>query len=129
VPQSEKQQENNMRPFSLEEALAGAPVQTRDGRTVAQLVKFDFSFGPARLAGVIDDHRVGVWLADGLDCTFGNSQNDLLMAPVKKMGWIARFGYAHCSKSYVVGQVHESEDEAKAYQPDAISYHPIEMEE
>jgi hypothetical protein len=41
VPQSEKQQENNMKPFSLEEALAGSPVCTRDGRTVTQLVKFD----------------------------------------------------------------------------------------
>jgi hypothetical protein len=118
-----------MREFNIEEALAGHPVQTRDGRPVAQLVKFDFSFGPVRLAGVIDDHRVGVWLADGLDCTFGNSQSDLLMAPVKKTGWVARFRYGHCSDSYVDGVIYGSEEVVKAAEPNAASYHQIEWEE
>jgi hypothetical protein len=118
-----------MREFNIEAALAGHPVQTRDGRPVAQLVKFDFSFGPVRLAGVIDDHRVGVWLADGLDCTFGDSQSDLLMAPVKKTGWIARYGYPHCSKSYVAGVIFGSEEDVEEAEPDASSYHEISWEE
>jgi hypothetical protein len=112
-----------MKPFDLEAALAGAPVQTRDGRPVTQLVKFDFSFGPVRLAGVIDDHRVGVWLADGLDCTFGNSQSDLLMAPVKKTGWVARYEYKFCRGPYV------SEEDVKAAEPHALRYHEITWEE
>jgi len=118
-----------MREFNLEEALAGAPVQTRDGRPVTQLVKFNFSFGPVRLAGVIDDHRVGVWLADGLDCTFGDSPSDLLMAPVKKTGWVARFRYGHCSGSYVDGVIYGSEEDVKAAEPNALSYHEISWEE
>jgi hypothetical protein len=118
-----------MKLFSLEEALAGAPVQTRDGRPVTQLVKFDFSFGPVRLAGVIDDHRVGVWLADGLDCTFGNSQSDLLMAPVKKTGWIARYMYGHGNGFYINGVIFDSEEDVKAAEPNASSYHEISWEE
>jgi hypothetical protein len=118
-----------MREFNIEAALAGHPVKTRDGRTVTQLVKFDFSFGPVRLAGVIDDHRVGVWLADGLDCTFGNSQNDLLMAPVKKTGWIARYRYPRKEGYYASIRIYDSKEEAEHEEPDAISYHPIEMEE
>jgi hypothetical protein len=121
-----------MREFNIEAALAGHPVQTRDGRPVAQLVKFDFSFGPVRLAGVIDDHRVGVWLADGLDCTFGNSQNDLLMAPVKKTGWVARYKY-HTGRAYIGhksdGMVYDTEKFAKLANPEALSYHQIEWEE
>ena len=113
-----------MKPFNLEAALAGHPVQTRDGRPVAQLVKFDFSFGPVRLAGVIDDHRVGVWLADGLDCIFGNSQNDLLMAPIKKTGWVARVLGGGVSSF-----IYDTEEHARWSGSHALSYHEISWEE
>jgi len=120
-----------MKPFSLEEALAGAPVQTRDGRPVTQLVKFDFSFGPVRLAGVVDDRRVGVWMADGLDCICCNSQSDLLMAPVKKTGWVARYRYRYIQSNgaCISGVIFDSEDAAKAGEPNASSYHEISWEE
>ena len=117
-----------MREFNLEQAIAGAPVQTRDGRPVTQLVKFDFSFGPVRLAGVIDDHRVGVWLADGLDCTFGNSQSDLLMATVKKTGWVAR--YAHDDgTTYINTTIFKDKATCVDICGDALSFHQIEWEE
>ena len=118
-----------MRTFNLEEALSGAPVCTGDGRTVTQLVKFDLSFGPVRLAGVIDDHRVGVWLADGLDCTFGNSQNDLHMAPVKKTGWIARYRYPREEGYYASIRIYDSKEEVADAEPRAIEYHEIPWEE
>jgi hypothetical protein len=119
-----------MKPFDLEQALAGAPVCTREGKPVTQLTKFDLpEKGVVRLVGVTSGRHIERWYPNGSYEFHDHSQNDLLMTPVKKVGWIARFGYPHCSKSYVVGQVHESEEDAKAYQPDAAGYHEISWEE
>ena len=116
-----------MKPFNLEAALAGHPVQTRDGRTVTQLVKFD-AVSPRPLIGVVDG-TIYAWPANGVLEPGITHHDDLIMAPVKKTGWIARFGYPHCSKSYVVGQVYDSEEDAKAMHPRAAGYHQIELEE
>jgi hypothetical protein len=118
-----------MKLFDLEEALAGAPVCTRDGRPVEQLAKFDVSSSFVRVAGVMNYHHVGIWSAGGLDCIFGDSQNDLFMAPVKKTGWIARHRYSQVNGSYIGGFIFDSEDGAKAGEPNASSYHQIEWEE
>jgi len=53
-----------MKLFSLEEALAGSPVCTRDGRTVTQLVKFD-AVSPRPLIGVVDG-TIYAWHANGV---------------------------------------------------------------
>lgn len=109
-----------MKPFNLEQALAGQPVCTRDGREVTQLVKFDV-ISAFNIGGVLDRdfHR---WKQDGaFDCF--RCEHDLFMAPIKKTGWVARYG-----NDYVWG-VFESESEAFLKAPGALSYHEITWEE
>ena len=68
-----------MKPFDLEAALAGAPVVTRSGKPVTQLVKFDAIRSPFNLFGVVDG-EVYSWGESG--------GYDLFMATVKREGWI-----------------------------------------
>lgn len=109
-----------MKPFNLEAALAGAPVCTRDGRPVTQLVKFDV-ISAFNIGGVLDRdfHR---WKQDGaFDCF--RCEHDLFMAPIKKTGWVARLGGMRCIGLF------GSEGQAKELYPEALSYHQIEWEE
>ena len=107
-----------MREFNLEQALAGHPVCTRDGRPVTQLVKFDVNEGYL-LCGVID----GEFYRWGDDGTWGMDALDLFMAPTKKTGWVARY-----NNDYVWG-VYKDESEALVKAPGALSYHEITWEE
>ena len=107
-----------MREFNLEQALAGHPVCTRDGRPVTQLVKFDVNEGYL-LCGVID----GEFYRWGDDGTWGMDALDLFMAPVKKTGWVARYA------DFVSGQILKTEIESKDAYPGALSYHEIAWEE
>jgi hypothetical protein len=117
-----------MRPFSLEEALAGAPVQTRDGRPVTQLTNFSVT-SDYSLIGVIEGEFYK-WMRDGGHLSsYVESERDLFMAPIKKTGWVARFRYGHCSGSYVDGVIYGSEEDVKAAEPNALSYHEISWEE
>jgi hypothetical protein len=85
-----------VKPFDLEAALAGASVQTRDGRPVTQLVKFDVPqteyplIGTEYpLIGVVDDN-VNFWTLDGRFFASSEvSMNDLFMALEKKEAWDA----------------------------------------
>ena len=43
-----------MKPFNLQEALAGKPVVTRDGRKVEQLFYFDKAENEFKLRAVVD---------------------------------------------------------------------------
>jgi hypothetical protein len=76
-----------MKPFNLEEALAGKPVVTRAGKPVTQLTLFNSS-NNYPLHGVIDGY-IEAWTQQG---NFNDSQarsgNDLFMVPVKRDGWI-----------------------------------------
>jgi len=116
-----------MKPFSLEEALAGSPVCTRDGRTVTQLVKFD-AVSPRPLIGVVDG-TIYAWPANGVLEPGITHHDDLIMAPIIRKGWIARYRYPYCSKSYVAGVIFGSEEEVKAAEPHALRYLEISWEE
>ena len=111
-----------MRPFNLEAALAGAPVQTRDGRPVTQLVKFDCD-DRFCIAGVVS-RLLYLWDEDGTPYHIGVDEGrHLCMAPVKKTGWVARYEYKFCRGPYV------SEEDVKAAEPHALRYHEITWEE
>lgn len=84
--------ENKMKPFNLQEALAGKPVVTRDGRKV-QDIRHLPSAKPYSVVGVVDDGisdnpstytRDGVFSIHELD----GSAADLFMASQKREGWI-----------------------------------------
>jgi len=113
-----------MKPFDLEQALAGAPVCTREGKPVTQLTKFDLpEKGVVILVGVTSGRHIERWYPNGSYEFNDHSRLDLFMAPVRKTGWLAMFEHRFCKGPYV------SEEEAKAAEPHALRYHEISWEE
>ena len=83
-----------MKPFNLQEALAGKPVVTRDGRKVTQLHLFECD-AKFVLYGVIE----GIVNATGFRKDGGWSVSeptklDLFMASVEKTVWVNLYTYA-----------------------------------
>lgn len=91
--------------FNLEQALAGRPVVTRDGRSVMQLVKFDCVDDAGKVYGVVDC-KVYVFTSNGEYLHDSGSCLDLFMTPEKK--WVNLYwneeqgrlvpGYTYLSK-------------------------------
>lgn len=76
-----------MKPFNLQEAMAGKPVQTRDGREVTQL-KFFEDVNINLIIGVVAKN-IWTWNMEGQsDSLSGESNNDLFMALEKKSIWV-----------------------------------------
>lgn len=89
------------KPFDLQEALAGKPVETVSGKPVTQLKTFELADGGRCLFGVINDN-VWSWFSNG---TYGwnaviDAPNDLRMTTVKKVYfynmWSRKGGYWSC---------------------------------
>ena len=77
-----------MKKFNLEEALAGKPVITRDGKEATQLVLFK-TVGKYPLLCVADEELLS-YTKEGNHVMSGmESSYDLFMKPTKKSGWIA----------------------------------------
>ena len=81
---------NNLKSFDLEAAKVGKPVCTRDGRK-ARIICFDridkFSHIVALITNL--DGREIIWgYEDSGACSNDNKNNDLMMLPEKKEGWI-----------------------------------------
>jgi hypothetical protein len=118
-----------MREFNLEQAVAGAPVQTRDGRPVTQLIKFDSS-DIYPLSGVVDE-AVLTWTTNGIYSTEKDNRHDIFMATAnaKKTGWIARYKFPKDENCCFSNLPYPTEEAAKAIHPDAVGYHEISWEE
>jgi len=94
--------------FNLEKAMAGKPVQTRDGRAVTQL-KFFEDVNLNLIVGVVSKN-IWSWDINGqLDSLRGDSDKDLFMAPEKKSVWV---------------NVYESEDNTDEFQVYTSRLHP-----
>lgn len=118
-----------MKPFNLEAALAGAPVVTRDGRKVTQLVKFDCT-DTYVLYGVVTD-TVHLWTVDGrFNMSCEKNGHDLFMATVKKTGLAVSYRYKD-EDARMSTTIFETEEQAKEFFMDCESYrlHKIEWEE
>lgn len=76
-----------MKPFNLEEALAGKPVITRDGREVTQLTKFDTNYEKYTLYGVVNNIILR-WANDGIFCLNEINKADLFMKSQKRSIWV-----------------------------------------
>ena len=77
-----------MKPFNLEQALAGAPVITREGTEVIRLFTVPEANPEHRLVAVFDNGGVITSYEDGRYHVAQDYYNDLFMAPTKKEGWI-----------------------------------------
>jgi len=80
-----------MKPFNLEEALAGKPVITRDGRKVTQLTKLD-NKNDFCIVGVVDN-GIEIWNLKGEYDGFPDSKFDLFMKTEKKSIWVNVYEY------------------------------------
>ncbi len=112
-----------MKSFDLESALKGAPVMTRTGKEVTQLARFDTHSG-IRLHGVREG-CIAEWYEDGTTTSGARDVvYDLLMAPVKKTGWVARY-----PNNTMGNGMSDTEAGCKIINPGAASFHKIEWEE
>jgi hypothetical protein len=117
-----------MKPFDLSAAVAGAPVQTRDGRPVTQLTHFSVT-SDYSLVGVIEGEFYKWMRNGGYSSSYVESERDLFMAPIIRTGWIARYRCPRKEGYYASIRIYDSKEEVEHEEPDAIEYHPIEMEE
>lgn len=103
----------NLREFNLEAAKAGKPVCTRDGRKV-RIICFDKK-GCKRIVALVQaDNELEVlfdYYSDGREFHSDTTDNDLMMLPEKKEGWVNIYN-ADTTFYYVDGRVFETKDEA-----------------
>jgi len=78
-----------MKPFNLEQALAGAPVITRDGTKVIRLIELPEAKPQSRLVAVLEDGETATFNEGGRYYSMRDSSLDLFMAPSKKEVYIA----------------------------------------
>lgn len=136
APPLPKTEPKSMKPFDLEKAKTGAPVQTRDGRA-ARIICFDRKGNNFSVVALVTD-------PDGKEYTHGytskggyllnrKSDFDLFMAPVKREGWVniyrsAPGGAQDCYPQPIIFNTRE-EAIAAVYQPSIRATTRIEWEE
>lgn len=98
-----------MKPFNLQEALAGKSVQTRDGRPV-KIAGYNQEAKFCKLIGWINNEIVCSWDDNGNYSSYTASTNDLFMIPEKREVWVCywRHGnYTGVSHAYTEQAVKE----------------------
>lgn len=105
---------SNLKPFNLEEAKAGKPVCTRDGRR-ARIICFDCKDKDYPIIALIEKNNtenIQTYSTKGETITNEEWDKDLMMLPEKKEGWIIK------PKDYQVYQYKEEAEEVynKTYQ-------------
>jgi len=117
-----------MKPFNLEEAKAGKPVQTRDGRSV-RIICFDKLGGNYPIIALLDKggEEIVTYTYEGkLRRAGGDHEYDLFMVPKKNKGWINIY------PNNVIGstRIYETREKALIEQTsNAITCVEIEWEE
>lgn len=99
-----------MKPFDLELAKQGIPVQTRDGRP-ARIICYNKK-GVFPIVALIDcgGEEVVCYSVDGKR---NIPDDDLVMAPIKKEGWMNIYHRSMGMKGGCI--IHESEEKAKKH--------------
>ena len=77
-----------MKPFNLADALAGKPVMTQDGVKVVRIFYAEEAYENSKVICVLETGLVISHYKDGRYSADRKSDNDLVMAPQKKEGWI-----------------------------------------
>ena len=87
---SEEKKKLNLKPFDIQKAREGKPVCTRDGAK-ARIICFDAKSDAPIIALITADDGTEItfdYLSDGTFFNSVNPDNDLMMLPEKKEGWI-----------------------------------------
>lgn len=98
-----------MKPFNLEEALAGKPVITRHGRKVTEIYHFKTTKSPYPVHACIDGTIVE-YTQRGTYYSLGSTERDLLMEEPIIEGWVN----VYCvNDNYIyISSTHESAEKA-----------------
>ena len=129
----ETKENNKYKPFNLEEAKAGKPVCTRDGRK-ARIICFDAKGDPCPIIALVEEN--GIESAYHYDKNGQNAYNksklDLMMLPEKKSGQvnivIESNGRPHMGRD-IFQSKEEAEDAIKAFSSKLIDTIKIEWYE
>lgn len=89
-----------LKPFNLEQALAGAPVIMRDGSKVGSIVSFANEVNQEYSIVAVVQDCVGKFTKEGI-AEWG-IYYDLFMEPTKKEGWIVMC-HNNSKKDFIVG--------------------------
>lgn len=118
-----------MKPFNLEEALAGKSVVTRDGREVTQITKFNLNNKDEQpLIGVVGGHIESFWESGKYLDKDTIHINDLFMKAEKKTYWVNV--YKNYYDEVCCGQVYINEEQARNIKiPHTIKTISFEIEE
>ena len=109
-----------MKPFNLEEAKAGKPVCTRDGRP-ARIIEFnmkDENFPIIAIVSCDVVEIVGTFTLQGSYYKDIKSPKDLMMVANKKEGWVNVYKRQF---RYILGEVFDTKEEAKSQILDCTS--------
>lgn len=126
-PTLNKQSELKLKSFNLEEAKAGKPVCTRDGRK-ARIICFDRKGNQPIIALIINEERgiesIGRYFENG-HLLFEKAENkgDLMMLPEKKEGWAVIF------KDDLLKTEQDAKDLAENSISEVVKIEKIEYEE
>ena len=90
-----------LKPFNLEQALAGAPVMTREGRKVVRIFYAEEACENSQVICVFETGVVFPYYKDGT-YTNSSSVHELVMAPTKKEGYVVMF-HNNSQKDFIVG--------------------------
>ena len=121
-----------MKPFDIEQAKAGKPVQTRDGRDV-RIICFDAKRKDTSIVCLITCFEDGIedlfsyFRDDGRWHSSQESTHDLFMKPEKKEGWVAVF---NDGKS--ISTIYDTKEKAESIggtYPNFVAVAKIEWEE
>jgi len=117
IMNKEKTKMKQLKPFNLEQALAGAPVVTRNGCPIVELKYLQTSSKLAVVRKEPDDKLISYFVP--CDGKFGDTidyTTDLFMATTKKEGWVNIYNPSSKNLNGVSGFVYNSREEAIANQ-------------
>ena len=101
-----------MKPFNLEEALAGKPVVTRQGIPVTQIVHFKNVNNRYEIFGVLNNEIESWTILGEYNKSLNNHARDIFMLPEKKSIWVNVYkGY---DNEVVLGDHYPTLDRAKS---------------
>lgn len=106
---------NNLKPFNLEEALAGRPVVTRDGKQVNEIHRFKSADRNGQHLCAIS-HGESIWFWDDGRYSIPRTETpwDLFMASVEKTFWVNLYGENNAGTNGNRAAHYSSEAEADA---------------
>ena len=106
-----------LKPFNLEQALAGAPIVTRNGCPIVELKYLQTSSKLAVVRKEPDDKLISYFVpCDGKLGDTIDYATDLFMAPTKKEGWVNIYNPSSKNLNGVSWFAYNSREEAIANQ-------------